>query len=72
MKFNFEETKIYIRPGATVLRFNNEKSPGRNQLPSGSHSGFRIHSNECVKRHRKRSRFKVQTADKLSKAVSTW
>ena len=29
-------------------------------------------SNECVKRHRKRSRFKVQTADKLSKAVSTW
>ena len=31
-----------------------------------------LKENKCVKQHRKRSRFKVQTADKLSKAVSTW
>ena len=35
-------------------------------------AAVQVGKNERVKQHRKRSRFKVQTADKLNRAVYTW
>ena len=61
-------TPAYLRNLARSIENSGCKNYADYQK-NGRSSGWK---NERVKQHRKRSRFKVQIADKLNRAVYTW